>query len=111
MLMLQDLITAVRAALHFRTSRSHRPRADVRLTESAVTSIWTADPAPAVPPPTVDVSAFREAMGSFPTGVTVVTVASDDGNAYGITVNSFSSVSLDPMLVLICLKRPAAVSA
>ena len=54
---------------------------------------------------TVDVSAFREAMGSFPTGVTVVTVASDDGNMHGMTVNSFSSVSLDPMLVLVCLKE------
>jgi flavin reductase len=52
---------------------------------------------------TVDVNAFRKAMGSFPTGVTVVTVASDDGNMHGVTVNSFSSVSLDPMLVLICL--------
>jgi flavin reductase len=53
----------------------------------------------------VDVSAFREAMGSFPTGVSVVTVASGDGNLHGITVNSFSSVSLDPMLVLICLRK------
>ena len=43
-------------------------------------------------------------MGSFPTGVTVVTVASDDG-MHGITVNSFSSVSLDPMLVLVCLNE------
>jgi flavin reductase (DIM6/NTAB) family NADH-FMN oxidoreductase RutF len=51
------------------------------------------------------VSAFREAMGSFPTGVTVVTVASDDGNVHGMTVNSFSSVSLDPMLVLVCLNE------
>jgi len=57
----------------------------------------------AVPASAVDVSAFRQAMGSFPTGVTVVTVASDDGSMYGITVNSFSSVSLDPMLVLVCL--------
>jgi len=70
-----------------------------------VTSIRAAEPAPAVPPPTVDVSTFRQAMGSFPTGVTVVTVASDDGNIHGMTVNSFSSVSLDPMLVLICLKK------
>lgn len=53
--------------------------------------------------PTLDVSAFREAMGSFPTGVTVVTVACDDGSMHGMTVNSFSSVSLDPMLVLVCL--------
>jgi len=48
---------------------------------------------------------FRAAMGSFPTGVTVVTVASDDGTVYGMTVNSFSSVSLDPMLVLVCLSQ------
>ena len=50
-----------------------------------------------------EVSAFRAAMGSFPTGVTVVTVACDDGRMHGMTVNSFSSVSLDPMLVLVCL--------
>ena len=53
----------------------------------------------------VDVSAFRRAMGSFPTGVTVVTVASSDGSMHGVTVNSFSSVSLDPMLVLVCLNE------
>jgi flavin reductase len=50
-------------------------------------------------------SAFRQAMGSFPTGVTVVTVATGDGSMYGVTVNSFSSVSLDPMLVLVCLNE------
>jgi flavin reductase (DIM6/NTAB) family NADH-FMN oxidoreductase RutF len=55
--------------------------------------------------PAVDVSAFREAMGSFPTGVTIVTVACDDGTMHGVTVNSFSSVSLDPMLVLVCLNE------
>ena len=58
-----------------------------------------------MPASTVDMSAFRRAMGSFPTGVTVVTVASDDSNMHGITVNSFSSVSLDPMLVLVCLNE------
>jgi flavin reductase len=52
-----------------------------------------------------DVNAFRKAMGSFPTGVTVVTVASADGTMHGVTVNSFSSVSLDPMLVLVCLSQ------
>jgi flavin reductase len=56
-------------------------------------------------PLTVEVSAFRKAMGSFPTGVTVVTVACGDGDMHGMTVNSFSSVSLDPMLVLVCLKE------
>ena len=54
---------------------------------------------------TVGVTAFRKAMGSFPTGVTVVTVASGDGTMHGVTVNSFSSVSLDPMLVLVCLNE------
>jgi flavin reductase len=52
-----------------------------------------------------DVTAFRKAMGSFPTGVTVVTMAGSDGSMHGITVNSFSSVSLDPMLVLVCLEQ------
>jgi flavin reductase len=53
----------------------------------------------------VDSSAFRQAMGSFPTGVSVVTVACDGGDMHGTTVNSFSSVSLDPMLVLVCLDK------
>ncbi len=53
----------------------------------------------------VDVSAFRKAMGSFPTGVTIVTVACDDVTMHGVTVNSFPSVSLDPMLVLVCLAQ------
>jgi flavin reductase len=57
------------------------------------------------PAPAVGVSAFRAAMGEFPTGVTVVTVASGHGAMHGTTVNSFSSVSLDPMLVLVCLNE------
>lgn len=43
---------------------------------------------------------FRNALGQFPTGVTVVTTIDADGNKIGMTANSFSSVSLDPMLVL-----------
>ncbi|MFP5516063.1 MAG: flavin reductase family protein [Alphaproteobacteria bacterium] len=39
----------------------------------------------------------------FPTGVTVVTVLDEDGNPRGITANSFTSVSLDPPLVLVCI--------
>jgi flavin reductase len=70
---------------------------------AAATATVAAEAGYEVPAPAVDVSAFRRAMGSFPTGVTVVTVASDDGGMHGITVNSFSSVSLDPMLVLVCL--------
>ena len=70
---------------------------------SAVTWTGAAETGRALPAPAVDVSAFRQAMSSFPTGVTVVTVGSDDGDMHGVTVNSFSSVSLDPMLVLVCL--------
>jgi flavin reductase len=72
---------------------------------SAVTTTRPAEAAHAVPASTVDACAFRRAMGSFPTGITVVTVASGDGSMHGITVNSFSSVSLDPMLVLVCLNE------
>jgi flavin reductase (DIM6/NTAB) family NADH-FMN oxidoreductase RutF len=75
---------------------------------SAVASTWVAEAGPARPAGLAsvgDVNAFRNAMGSFPTEVTVVTVASDDGSIYDMTVNSFSSVSLDPMLVLVCLNQ------
>jgi flavin reductase len=71
----------------------------------AVTAIRAAAAGRAVPGPAPDVSTFRAAMGAFPTGVTVVTVASGDGTMHGMTVNSFSSVSLDPMLVLVCLNE------
>ena len=47
---------------------------------------------------------FRDALGCFATGVAVVTT-SNDGEPIGITVNSFSSVSLDPPLVLWCLDK------
>jgi flavin reductase (DIM6/NTAB) family NADH-FMN oxidoreductase RutF len=45
---------------------------------------------------------FREVMGNFATGITVVTTRGKDGQAYGLTVNSFTSVSLDPVIVLVC---------
>jgi flavin reductase (DIM6/NTAB) family NADH-FMN oxidoreductase RutF len=46
---------------------------------------------------------FRQVMGNFATGITVVTTRDAKGNAYGLTVNSFTSVSLNPLLVLVCL--------
>lgn len=52
----------------------------------------------------MDLRAFRDALGRFPTGVAVVT-ASDASRGIGITVNSFTSVSLDPPLVMWCLDR------
>ena len=51
---------------------------------------------------------FRRALGQFATGVTVVSTRTKDGRRVGITVNSFSSVSLDPPLVLWSLSRQAA---
>ena len=52
-----------------------------------------------------DSRAFRHALGSFPTGVAVVTAVSPSRHPMGITVNSFTSVSLDPPLVLWCLDK------
>lgn len=52
------------------------------------------------------VSDFRAAVGGFATGVTVVTTAGE-GHGYGMTANAFSSVSLDPPLVLVCVITPS----
>ena len=49
--------------------------------------------------------AFRDAMGQFPTGVTLVTARGPDGADHAITANSFTSVSLDPLLVLVCVEH------
>ena len=43
---------------------------------------------------------FRRALGAFPTGVTVITTRNAQGETFGVTANSFSSVSLDPPLIL-----------
>jgi flavin reductase (DIM6/NTAB) family NADH-FMN oxidoreductase RutF len=48
----------------------------------------------------IDPRDFRNALGSYATGVTIITVAGIDGKPYGITCNSFASVSLNPPLVL-----------
>jgi flavin reductase (DIM6/NTAB) family NADH-FMN oxidoreductase RutF len=50
---------------------------------------------------------FRHALGQFATGVTIVTARAKDSRRIGLTVNSFTSVSLDPPLVLWCLSRAA----
>jgi flavin reductase (DIM6/NTAB) family NADH-FMN oxidoreductase RutF len=47
-------------------------------------------------------SEFRKAMGCFATGVTIITVDLD-GEVHGMTANAFASVSLDPLLVLVCV--------
>ena len=52
-----------------------------------------------------DPQRFRQALGAFPTGVTVVTTVDAAGRDVGVTANSFNSVSLDPPLVLWSLGR------
>jgi flavin reductase (DIM6/NTAB) family NADH-FMN oxidoreductase RutF len=48
---------------------------------------------------------FRHALGQFATGVTVVTAARGPDQPYGMTANSFTSVSLDPFLTLVCVDQ------
>ena len=55
----------------------------------------------------LDPKALRNAFGAFATGVTIVTTRQPDGTPRGFTANSFSSVSLDPPLLLVCLAKTA----
>jgi flavin reductase (DIM6/NTAB) family NADH-FMN oxidoreductase RutF len=57
--------------------------------------------------PAIDPRELRNALGRFATGVCVVTTGSAGGPTAGLTVNSFSSVSLEPPLVAWCLARTA----
>ena len=50
---------------------------------------------------------IRRVTGAFTTGVTVITVEREPGLVHGMTANSFTSVSLDPLLVLICVDHEA----
>lgn len=54
-----------------------------------------------------DSRTLRDALGCFATGVTVVTTLDPDGNPVGLTANSFTSVSLDPPLLLVCIANNA----
>lgn len=56
---------------------------------------------------TFDQRRFRDALGSFPTGVAIITGVTDGGERLGMTVSSFNSVSLDPPLVLFSVARRA----
>ncbi|MBA9003821.1 MULTISPECIES: flavin reductase family protein [Thermomonospora] len=59
----------------------------------------------ALPPP-VDTAEFRRVVGRFATGVTIVSTVAD-GVDHAMTVNAFTSVSLDPLLVLFCAEKVA----
>jgi flavin reductase (DIM6/NTAB) family NADH-FMN oxidoreductase RutF len=59
----------------------------------------------------LDRDVFRKTCGRFATGVVIATVTGSDGNPYGLTVNSFTSVSAAPPLVLICIDYRSTVLA
>src|SRR3954464_1369673 len=59
----------------------------------------------------LDARALRHALGHYTTGVTVVTTVTPEGVHTGVTVNSFTSVSLDPPLVLFCLSTRSSLLA
>ncbi|SMF36492.1 NADH-FMN oxidoreductase RutF, flavin reductase (DIM6/NTAB) family [Tistlia consotensis] len=56
----------------------------------------------------IEPQALRAALGNFVTGVTVVTLVDPEGRPRGLTVNSFTSVSLDPPLILVCIANSSS---
>src|SRR5271163_1049040 len=57
--------------------------------------------------PAPNALAFRQALGQFATGVTVISVEFAPGKIHGMTANAFASVSLNPLLILICVDERA----
>lgn len=56
----------------------------------------------------LDPSTFRAALGRFASGITIITARDADGRDGGMTVSAFSSLSLDPPLILVCVDRAAS---
>jgi flavin reductase (DIM6/NTAB) family NADH-FMN oxidoreductase RutF len=57
----------------------------------------------------IDPDTFRSVLGRFATGVTVITTRGDDGRDYGMTASAFTSLSLDPPMVLVCIGHEASM--
>lgn len=57
----------------------------------------------------MDLKDYRLALGSFPTGVTIVTVFDSQHQPWGLTANSFTSVSLDPPVISVCVAKTGRV--
>lgn len=55
----------------------------------------------------IDTQEFRRVLGHFAAGVTIITTVGDDGKPYGLTATAFTSVSLEPPLVLVCVDKRA----
>jgi flavin reductase (DIM6/NTAB) family NADH-FMN oxidoreductase RutF len=58
----------------------------------------------------IDASLFRSVLGRFATGVTIVTALDQQGQPHGMTVSAFSSLSLEPPLILVCIDNEATMS-
>lgn len=58
----------------------------------------------------IDHDLFRAVLGRFATGVTVVTASDDAGTPHGMTVSAFTSLSLEPPLVLVCIGHDATMA-
>src|SRR5437763_15789047 len=58
---------------------------------------------------TIEQHHFRRVCGKYATGITILTVLDADGTPQGMTVNSFTSVSLSPPLILVCIDRQTAI--
>ncbi len=65
--------------------------------------------AEAAPAPVIEPAQLRQLLGCFPTGVAVITTRTADGRPAGLTCNSFSSVSLEPPLVLFSLRKASSL--
>ena len=87
--------------LHFSTHPTPAPRTPARLGAQTASDFLPSASA------ALDPRQLRDAFGSFATGVTVLTARQMDGTPRGFTANSFSSVSLDPPLLLVCLAKSA----
>lgn len=59
--------------------------------------------------PALTTREFRKALGQFTTGVAVVTVEHEPGSVFGMTASAFTSVSLNPMLILVYVDEKAKI--
>lgn len=57
----------------------------------------------------IDSGTFRSVLGRFASGVTIITIVDDAGEDHGMTVSAFSSLSLEPPLVLFCIDHAASM--
>jgi flavin reductase (DIM6/NTAB) family NADH-FMN oxidoreductase RutF len=60
-----------------------------------------------MPPTSLTPELFRRVMGSYPTGIIVLTAEREDRQVHGMTANTLTSVSLDPLLILVCIDQNA----